>query len=229
MGTTSCNHVINICSKSILLTQEIVTRPLSSWEGGIWAWDCSVYSCSSFARPESIAVCPVHNISQEVWLAKWPIKLYFAWPILEIDLPLILIHGTTLVTPFKLHVEILLSIVTQEVNWSLWAWSLMLFVRGESAPEIHLTHRFPLAISVVSQPSQVTVLHSWSKSRLHFSYVEYITFRFLGSRASSVVLLVAALFILPEQLAKVDSETLRQMADHVVNCTNVRKVAAGRL
>jgi len=49
-------------------------------------------------------------------LAKWPIKLYFAWLILEIDLPLILIHGTTPVTPFKLHVEILLSVVTQEVN-----------------------------------------------------------------------------------------------------------------
>jgi len=58
----------------------------------------------------------VHNISQEVWLAKWPIKLYFARPILEIDLPLILIHGTTPVTHFKLHVEILLSIVTPEVN-----------------------------------------------------------------------------------------------------------------
>ena len=47
--------------------------------------------------------------------------------------------------------------------------------------------------------------------------MEYVTFRFLGSRASSVVLLVAALFILPEQLSKVDS--LGQMADHVVNCT----------
>jgi len=33
-----------------------------------------------------------------------------------IDLPIIRIHGTTPVTPFKLHVEILLSIVTQEVN-----------------------------------------------------------------------------------------------------------------
>ena len=50
--------------------------------------------------------------------------------------------------------------------------------------------------------------------------MEYVTFRFLGSRASSVVLLVAALFILPEKLAKVDSEkTLGQMADHAVNCT----------
>ena len=82
-----------------------------------------------------------------------------------------------------------------------------------------LTHRFPPAISV-SQPSHVTVLHSRSKSCLHFSYVEYVTFRFLDSRPSSVVLLVAALFILPEELAKVDSEkTLGQMADHVVNCT----------
>ena len=34
-------------------------------------------------------------ISQEVWLAKWPIKLNFAWPFLEIDLPLIFIRGTT--------------------------------------------------------------------------------------------------------------------------------------
>jgi len=49
-------------------------------------------------------------------LAKWPIKLYLAWPILEIDLPLILIHGTTPVTTFKLHVEILLNIGTPEVN-----------------------------------------------------------------------------------------------------------------
>ena len=31
----------------------------------------------------------------------------------------------------------------------------------------------------VSQLSHVTVLHSQSKSRLHFSYVEYVTFRFL--------------------------------------------------
>ena len=54
----------------------------------------------------------------------------------------------------------------------------------------------------VSQLSHVTVLHSQSKSRLHFSYVEYVTFRFLCSRASFVVLLVAALFILQEQLAK---------------------------
>jgi len=50
-------------------------------------------------------------------LAKWPIKQSFARPILEIDLPLIPIHGTTYTGhPFKLHVEILLSIVTQEVN-----------------------------------------------------------------------------------------------------------------
>ena len=84
-----------------------------------------------------------------------------------------------------------------------------------------LTHRFTPAVSV-SQPSHVIVMYLQSKSHHHFLYVEYITVRFLDCAASSAVLLVVTLFILPvpQQLATdaAKKKTPGQIADHVEYC-----------
>ena len=138
-------------------------------------------------------------------MAKCPIKLYFAWPILKIDLPLIFIAVGVLITVGMVtNVARAKQISTRD--------PLLTVVPSPTDPLLVpfadgtvQTHRFlPCHLRLATEPRHSFAFAIEIMPPLLVRGV--VTFCFLGSRASSVVLPVAALFILPEQLAQVDSE-----------------------